>query len=60
MYDHPKFLPAGEQAVSVQFGDEISAEVNTRVLALERLIQQNAIGGVRETVPSFRALLTGA
>jgi KipI family sensor histidine kinase inhibitor len=57
MYDQPKFLPAGDQAVSVEFGDEISVEVNARVLALERLIQQNAIRGVRETVPSFRALL---
>ena len=52
-----KFLPAGDQAVSVELGDEISVEVNTRVRALEYLLQQRAIPGVLETVPSFRALL---
>jgi KipI family sensor histidine kinase inhibitor len=32
-------------------------EVNTRVRALEFLIQQKALAGVVETVPTFRALL---
>ncbi len=57
MYSEPKFLPAGDLAVSVEFGDEISREVNTRVRALEYLIQRTAIPGVEETVPSFRSLL---
>lgn len=57
MYPEPKFLPAGDLAVSVELGDEISPEVNTRVRALEYLIQQKAIAGVIETVPTFRALL---
>lgn len=57
MYPEPKFLPAGDLAVSVELGDEISPEVNTRVRALEYLIQQKAIAGVVETVPTFRALL---
>lgn len=57
MYSEPKFLPAGDLAVSVEFGDEISREVNTRVRALEYLIQQKAISGVQETVPTFRSLL---
>jgi KipI family sensor histidine kinase inhibitor len=52
-----KFLPAGDQAVSVELGDEISVEVNTRVRALEYLLQQRGVPGVAETVPSFRALL---
>jgi len=57
MYPEPKFLPAGDLAVSVEFADAISPEVNTRVRALEYLIQQKAIPGVVETVPTFRALL---
>ena len=57
MHPEPKFLPAGDLAVSVELGDEISPEVNTRVRALEYLIQQKAIPGVVETVPTFRALL---
>jgi hypothetical protein len=30
-----RFLPAGDLAVSVELGEEISVEVNTRVRALE-------------------------
>ena len=52
-----RLLPAGDLAVSVELGDEISREVNARVLALEYLLQQKALPGVLETVPTFRALL---
>jgi inhibitor of KinA len=44
-------------ALSVELGDEISLEINTRVRALEFLIQAKGVAGVVETVPSFRALL---
>ncbi|MBI2525594.1 MAG: 5-oxoprolinase subunit PxpB [Candidatus Rokubacteria bacterium] len=53
----PRFLPCGDLAVSVELGDEISREVNARVLALEYLIRQTGLAGVSETVPSFRSLL---
>jgi KipI family sensor histidine kinase inhibitor len=52
-----RFVPAGDLALSVELGDDISVEVNTRVRALEYLIQQKAVPGVVETVPSYRALL---
>jgi len=57
VYPEPKFLPAGDLAVSVELGDEISLEINTRVRALEHLVQQKALPGIVETVPSFRSLL---
>ena len=41
----------------VELGDEISVEVNTRVRALEFLVQGKGVPGVVETVPSFRSLL---
>jgi inhibitor of KinA len=50
-------VAAGDLAVSVEWAEEISIEVNTQVRALEFLIQQKAVPGVVETVPSFRALL---
>jgi KipI family sensor histidine kinase inhibitor len=52
-----KFSPAGDAAVSVEFGDEISLALNTRVQALEYLLQQGAVPGVVETVPAYSALL---
>ena len=57
IYPEPRFLPCGDVAVSVELGEEISREVNARVLALEYLIGQTALAGVTETVPTFRALL---
>lgn len=57
IHPKPKFLPCGDLAVSVELGDEISREVNARVRALERLIQEQRTPGIVETVPSFRALL---
>jgi KipI family sensor histidine kinase inhibitor len=53
----PRILPCGDRAVSVEFGDEISRELNARVLALDYLIQRHAPAGVLETVPTFRSLL---
>ncbi len=52
-----RFVPAGDLAVSVEFEEAISVEINTRVRALEFLIQAKGLAGVVETVPSFRALL---
>jgi inhibitor of KinA len=52
-----RFLPAGDLAVSVELGEEISVDVNTRVRALEYLIAHKAVPGVVETVPTYSALL---
>jgi len=41
----------------VELGEEISVEINTRVRALEFLIDQKGVPGVVETVPTYRALL---
>ncbi len=51
------FRICGDLAVSVELGEDISVEVNTRVRALEFLIRQKGLAGVVEMVPSFRALL---
>jgi inhibitor of KinA len=52
-----RFVPAGDLALSVEFAEEISVEINTRVRALEYLIEQKSVSGVVETVPGYRALL---
>ena len=41
-----RFAPAGDVALCVEVGDDISVAVNTRVRALEYLIaQQTLLGG---------------
>ena len=52
-----RFVPAGDLALSVEFAEEISVEVNTQVRALEYLIQQKGVPGVVEAVPGYRSLL---
>ncbi|HEV8143045.1 MAG TPA: 5-oxoprolinase subunit PxpB [Methylomirabilota bacterium] len=52
-----RFVPAGDAALCIELGDDISVAVNTRVRAFEYLIEQKALAGVVETVPSYRSLL---
>jgi len=52
-----RFLPAGDTAVIVQFGDRIDRGVNERVLRLSAQVRAANLAGVVETVPTFRSLL---
>ena len=52
-----RFRPAGDLAIAVTVGDEISAETNTRVRALEYIVQQKRVPGIVEMVPSYSGLL---
>ena len=50
-----KFLPCGDSAMAVEFGEEIDPASNARVLALDSAVQ--GLQAVRETVPTYRSLL---
>jgi KipI family sensor histidine kinase inhibitor len=52
-----KFLPAGDTALVVQFGERIDRELNEQVLRLEASVRAAGLPGVRETVPTFSSLL---
>jgi len=52
-----KILPCGDSAVSIRFGEEISPEVNARVAAFARAVEEACIGGIVELVPSYCALM---
>jgi inhibitor of KinA len=52
-----RFLAVGDTALSVEFGDHIDRELNDRVLHLRECIRKARIGGVVETVPTFRSLM---
>lgn len=57
IYDQPRFLPAGDKAIIVEFGDEISPELNRRVRNLKLAIEKAPVPGIIETVPTYRSLL---
>lgn len=52
-----KIKPVGDQAVSVEFKNEISLEVNGQVRALRFALEQRHFSGLLELIPSYRALL---
>jgi inhibitor of KinA len=52
-----RFLPAGDTALVVEFGDVIDRALSERVLALAEEIRSAALIGVIETVPTFRSLM---
>ena len=53
----PRLLPSGDSAVTVEFSRNIDDAANRRVLALDRTLTEEPVGGVTETVPTYRSLL---
>lgn len=53
----PRFLPAGDGAVVVEFGSTVDEALSDRVMALDARIAEAGIAGVVETVPTYRSLL---
>jgi inhibitor of KinA len=52
-----RFLPLGDSAVCVEFGDRIDPVLNRNVLRLNALVRAAGLPGVVETVPTFRSLM---
>jgi inhibitor of KinA len=53
----PRYLPAGESALVVEFGATIDPQIHDRVLALDAAVDQTNWEGVIETVPTYRSLM---
>jgi len=53
----PRLLPSGDAAVTVEFSRNIDDDANARVLALDRALAKMPVGGITETVPTYRSLL---
>ena len=53
----PRYLPFGDTALVVEFGDTIDSKINQRVFALQNAITKAKIHGVDELVPTYRSLL---
>ena len=53
----PRFLPSGDTALVVEFGQTIDRHISALVLALAQRIDDAKLDGVVETVPTFRSLM---
>jgi KipI family sensor histidine kinase inhibitor len=52
-----KLLSSGDAAFSLELGDSIDLETCRHVRAFDRALRERPFPGLRETVPSYRALL---
>lgn len=57
MIEPVRYLPSGDCAMTVEFGDRVDRDVNARVMALHRALKQQRPEGMVEAVPTFRSLL---
>lgn len=51
-----KINPLGDSAVRVQFGDEISPEINQKVRSFSLLLEEEKIRGIIEWIPTYTAV----
>ncbi len=54
---YPRFLPVGDTALTVEFGDAIDPIVNGSVISLDLALAAAELPGIVETVPTYRSLL---
>ena len=52
-----RILTVGDCAVSVEFGQEISLEINHKVMALKMVLERETIRGIVELIPTYCSLL---
>ena len=53
----PRILAAGDQALLIEFGEEIKPAINRRVHAFAQRVNQRKISGIGELVPSYCTVL---
>lgn len=57
MYPSAKYLPVGDNALLVEFGNTVSLDINRRVHVLDHVISEIKPKGLKECVPTYRSLL---
>lgn len=56
MNESVKIFPLGDNALTIEFGSEISERLNRRVIKLASYLEQNKFPGFVETVPAYASL----
>ncbi len=51
-----KFLLTGDTSLTVEFGNEISEQINARIRAFGIALEESKIPGIIETVPTYRSI----
>ena len=57
MYSNIKYKPSGDKALIMEFGDEISKEINEKIRAMTMILEKNKIKGLTEILPTYRSIM---
>lgn len=55
--DDVRYLVSGDCGMCVEFGNEISPDINKKIRAFKIAIDKSGIEGIVETIPTYRSLL---
>lgn len=56
MTDEPKIFPLGDNAVTIDFGNEIAVDVNDKAVSLAAYLDANPFPGFIEAVPAYSSV----
>lgn len=57
LFDKPQYRMMGDRALLVELGDEINPDINQKVREFFMGLDQQALNGIVELVPSYRSLM---
>ena len=57
LFEKARFRTAGDRGLLVEYGDIIDPDVNNKVRSMAIVMEQNALEGVTEVIPTYRSLL---
>lgn len=55
--NYPRILLSGDCTIIVEFGNEISEDINKKIKNFIRLLKVHKIKGITDTIPTFRSVL---
>jgi inhibitor of KinA len=53
---HFRILPLGDSALTIEFGNKINAEINSRVVAFATMVVDQGWQGIHDVVPTYRSV----
>lgn len=56
MYNEVKYLVAGDNAIQMEFGNEISKQINAKIRSTIDEIEKSKIEGIIEMIPTYRSI----
>lgn len=57
MYDKIKYLPAGDKALIMEFGNEIAKDINAKIRNVVRFLDEANLKGIEELLPTYRSIM---